>query len=123
MFFYFTSPRLKVVIAHSLQVDIAKEIEKKFKDLTALSSKDHQALKTFKVQAKSILELIKFSLEKYMFDENVEDTILKLGDSVVSFVVGYTQKNAKGFLTEIVRPRSNFKSMFQCEPSFVRKTR
>jgi hypothetical protein len=111
------------VIARSTQVDIVKEIEKKFKDLIALTSKDQQTSNTFKLQAKSVLELIKFSLEKYAFDENIEDMILGIGDSVVSYVTGYTQKKPKDFATEIVRPRCDFQSTFQCEPSFVGKTR
>ena len=101
MFSYFTSPRLKVVIAHSTQVDIVKEIEKKFKDLIALSSKEQQSSNTFKLQAKSVLELIKFSLEKYAFDENIEDTILGIGDSVVSYVAGYTQRKPINFMENI----------------------
>ena len=104
MFSYFTSPRLKVVIARSTQVDIVKEIEKKFKDLIAFSSKDQQASNTFKLQAKSVLELIKFSLEKYAFDETVEDTILGIGDSVVSYVAGYTQIKPVPFVKDVMKP-------------------
>jgi hypothetical protein len=113
MFSYFKAPQLKVVIAHSTQVDIVKEIEKKFKDLIVYSSKDQQTSNTsntFKLQAKSVLELIKFSLEKYAFDENIEDTILGIGDSVVSYVTGYTQRKPVRFMNNI-RPSEAYEAI------------
>jgi hypothetical protein len=103
MFSYFKSTHLKVVIARSIQLDIVREIEKKFQNLITISSKDHQPSRAFKLQAKAVLEEIKFSLEKYTFDDDVTDAILEVGDYVVYYVSGYTQKTPSTLMKNIIK--------------------
>ncbi len=110
MFSYFKPAHLKVVIARSTQLDIVKEVEKKFQNLITITSKDHQPsskgqqpTRTFKLQAKAVLEEIKFSLEKYTFDDDVTDAILEVGDFVVYYVSGYTQKTPSTLLKDIIQ--------------------
>ena len=103
MFSYFKSAHLKVVIARSIQLDIVREIEKKFQNLITITSKDHQPTRTFKLQAKAVLEEIKFSLEKYTFDDDVTDAILEIGDYVVYYVSGYTQKVPSTLMKNIIK--------------------
>ena len=105
MFSYFKSAHLKVVIARSIQLDILKEIEKKFQNLITIPSKDHHPSRTFKLQAKAVLEDIKFSLEKYTFDDDVTDAILEVGDFVVYYVSGYTHKIPSTLMKDIMQPQ------------------
>ena len=103
MFSYFKSAHLKVVIARSTQLDIVKEVEKKFQNLITITSKDHHPSRTFKLQAKAVLEEIKFSLEKYTFDDDVTDAILEVGDFVVYYVSGYTQKIPSTLMKDLMQ--------------------
>ncbi len=91
------------MIARSIQLDIVREIEKKFQNLITISSKDHQPSRAFKLQAKAVLEEIKFSLEKHTFDDDVTDAILEIGDFVVYYVSGYTQKTPSTLLKDIMQ--------------------
>lgn len=57
---------------------------------------------SFKIQAKKILEQIKFSLDRYTFDEDIIDAILEIGDYIVYYVSAFTQKKPADIIRDMV---------------------
>jgi hypothetical protein len=103
MFSYFKKSPLKVVISRTNQIDIVREIERKFKNLIEMASNEHQPSREFKLHAKTVLQTIKFSLEKYVFDGDIEDAMLEIGDYIVSYVSGYIKKYPATALKDIMK--------------------
>lgn len=102
MFPYLRLSRLKVVIARPIQLEIMQEIEKNFQKLILKTPQDEQAFKAFKMQAKKILEQIKFSLDRHTFDEDIIDAILEIGDYIVHYVSGFTQRKPVDIMRDMM---------------------
>lgn len=105
---YFKSKPQKIEVDRQEQVLIVKEIEKSFHNLIMINHKEQGSSDTFKQQAKSLLENIKFSIERHSFDDDITDAILEMGDFIVYYVSGYTRRNPMAIIKDISEPKSAY---------------
>ncbi len=105
---YFRTKPQKIKVDREEQVLIVKEIEKNFHTLIMINHKEHGSSETFKLQAKSLLENIKFSIERHSFDDDIIDAILEMGDFIVYYVSGYTRRNPMAIIKDISESKSAY---------------
>lgn len=102
MFSYFKLARQKVAIVRSAQLNIVRGMEKSFEELILMTAKGQQASKEFRLQAKTVLEQVKFSIEKYEFDDDIIDAVLEIGDYIVYYISGYTKRKPSAILENML---------------------
>ena len=102
MFSYFKLAWQKVAIIRSAQLNIVREMEKSFEELILMTAKGQQASKEFRLQAKTVLEQVKFSIEKYEFDDDIIDAVLEIGDYIIYYISGYTKRKPSAILENML---------------------